>query len=330
MPLNPERRRSITTYLHNPRPDLTETELDRIARLYYESSPNLWCSVTSDGSIKHVNPTWERITGYSLVESRQMRFQDFFVEDAGKAAQILDGLKWEDFRGGQRLNLVQKSGTTLIVGVRGEKFNGYGLAHLRLIDMTIRAAMDDRLRLASQQLERQGALFKAIIENCPMMITINERDGTYRYVSPACKLVLLVEPGVLVGKNAFSLIHPGDINTVQRVFERMLKQPGRADKMSVRFAFDKALREWKPGAMLGDRDYILIESTGVNLLNDPDLMGFITYTQAWRRTETGSLPASGGGANEDRYSAKWDHGDYYGEDYDPGDDEDIPESWRYT
>jgi len=306
MPLDPERRRSITTYLHNPHADLSETELDRIARLYYETSPNLWASVTPDGAIKHVNPTWERMTGYNLDESRQMRFQDFFIEDAGKAGQILDGLRWEDFRGGQRLNLVQKSGTTLIIGVRGEKFNGAELAHLRLIDMTIRAAMDDRLRLASQQLERQGALFKAIVENCPMMISINERDGTYRYVSPACKQVLLVEPDVLVGKNAFSLIHPGDLNTVQKVFEGMLRQPGRADKMSVRFAFDRALKEWKPGAVLGDRDYILIESTGINLLDDPNLIGFITYTQAWRRTETGSLPASGGGARS--------HDDYLDEE----------------
>ena len=316
MPLDPKRKRSITTYLNNPSAVLSETDLDRIARLYYDSSPNLWASVTSDGSIKHVNPTWERMTGYSLVESRQMHFQDFFSEDAGRAAQILDGLKWEHFRGGQRLNLILKSGATLIVGVRGERFNGAGLAHLRLIDMTIRAAMDERLRLASQQLERQGALFKAIVENCPMMITINERDGTYRYVSPACKLVLLVEPDVLVGKNAFSLIHPGDIHTVQSVFERMLRQPGRADKMSVRFAFDRALRDWKPDAVLGDRDYILIESTGINLLNVPNLMGFITYTQAWQRIETGALPPVGGGVRngEKRFSKKWDRGDDYEDD----------------
>jgi PAS domain S-box-containing protein len=321
MPLDPDRRRTTTTFLRDLKTghELSEDEINRIARLYYESSPNLWASVTSDGAIRHVNPTWERVTGFSLTESRRLKFQDFFIEDAGHAAAILDGLKWEDFRGGQRLRLVQKSGATVIVGVRAEKFDAEGLAHVRLIDMTIRATMDERLAKLQREHEKLAVLSSRIIENDPMMIAIAERDGVYRYVSPACKTVLLVDPGVLVGKNAFQLIHPKDISIVQQVFEKMLKHSGRADRMSVRFLYGQALQSWRPDTLYGDRDYVMIESTGINLIDDPNVSGFITYTQVWRLP-----PATGGGANDDpRFSRAWDHGDDYGADHD-----DMPERWR--
>ena len=310
MPLTPTTRRSITQYLRNPQHALTEDELDRVARVYYDTSTNLWASVERNGTIRHVNPTWERVTGFSLTESVRLHLQDLFIEDAGKADEILNQLTWEDYRGGQRLNLVRKSGATLVVGVRGEKFDEYGMAHIRLIDMSIRAAMDEELRLARAELAHQAALCAAIVENCPMMITLNESNGRYFYVSPASQQVLLVAPGVLNGRNAFTLIHPNDIEIVKAVFERMLTQPGTARTMSVRLLSGKALEN--PQAVAGDRDYTLIESTGVNLLDDPNVKAFITYTQAWRNPTA----IGGGGRNGDD------------EEFDSGDDEDTPARWR--
>lgn len=59
--------------------------------------------------------------------------------------------------------------------------------------------------------------FRLIAEATSDVITSNDIDGVFRYVSPACKEVLGYEPEELVGTLGYDYIHPDDVETIEKV-----------------------------------------------------------------------------------------------------------------
>jgi PAS domain S-box-containing protein len=66
---------------------------------------------------------------------------------------------------------------------------------------------------------------RLLVANSTDMLARHAPDGSYRYVSPACRELLGYEPEELVGRSAYDLIHPDDIAAVRAAHAAVLDGP---------------------------------------------------------------------------------------------------------
>jgi len=77
-----------------------------------------------------------------------------------------------------------------------------------------------RLRRVLQVSER---LYRLLAENTNDMITRHLPDGTYLYVSPACRTLFGYEPEDLIGTNAFEQMHPEDVKRIISITQEAIR-----------------------------------------------------------------------------------------------------------
>ncbi|WP_440999422.1 PAS domain-containing sensor histidine kinase [Fodinibius sp. SL11] len=90
-----------------------------------------------------------------------------------------------------------------------------------------------QLEEKNEELAEEKRKYQLITENSSDMISRHAPDGTYLYVSPACKELTGYEPEDLVGYKPFDNIHPRDRNIFENPEELF------ADKEVKRFSFRK-------------------------------------------------------------------------------------------
>ena len=78
-------------------------------------------------------------------------------------------------------------------------------------------------RRAEETSQDKAEYFRSLVDNVSDIVTILEQDGTIRFISPAVERVLGYTPQELVGKRAFDLVHPEDIERTVKEFEEALK-----------------------------------------------------------------------------------------------------------
>src|SRR6185503_13659314 len=119
--------------------------------------------------------------------------------------------------------------------------------------------MDDSVPDALEQTEQQ---LRPLIENATDIITVLNADGTRRYVSPSIERLLGYKPEELIGKSAFELVHPDDLDELRKLFVAGIANPGVVVTKQFRI---KA----------SDGDWRTHEATAHNLLNDPTVQGVV-------------------------------------------------------
>lgn len=98
------------------------------------------------------------------------------------------------------------------------------------------------------ELEQREAYFRALIENAPDGIAILNRDGTFRYLSPAVETILGYRAEELIGQSPFDHIHPDDLEYMQEAFADGIKTVHieTAKKvMRVEYRFRSRSGEWR-------------------------------------------------------------------------------------
>lgn len=147
-----------------------------------------------------------------------------------------------------------------VVGVRGRNAedcwfeakigaftNKHGrAATLSLFDVT--ESRRDRERLADSEFR-----FRLLAENSTDWITRHAPDGTYKWVSPACREMLGYKPEELVGQNPYDFFHPEDRPIIERSHESILSQP-RTSSVEYRFR-------------CASGDYVWLETTSRAITN---------------------------------------------------------------
>ena len=78
---------------------------------------------------------------------------------------------------------------------------------------------------AQRALRESEENYRLLAENSTDMISRHDREGRYRYVSPACRTLLGYEPAELVGRLAYEFIHPEDRDAIFQVHESVLAHP---------------------------------------------------------------------------------------------------------
>lgn len=81
-------------------------------------------------------------------------------------------------------------------------------------DITRALAIDAALQKSEER-------FRLLAKNALDVISLHDPDGRYSYVSPSCERVLGYAPADLTGHDCYEMVHPDDIERVQR----MLHQP---------------------------------------------------------------------------------------------------------
>lgn len=108
---------------------------------------------------------------------------------------------------------------------------------------------------ARDELALREKRFRALIEESSDVVTLVNREGIFSYVSPSIIRVLGYTPDELIGVNALALIHPLDLETVDRLFGEILRDPLKIAAAEIRYKGKNGAWRW-------------IEGVGKNLLED--------------------------------------------------------------
>ncbi len=107
------------------------------------------------------------------------------------------------------------------------------------------------------------ARHRSMIANISDVISIMDADGLVKYISPNIEKIFGWLPEELIGTDGFAVIHPDDLEIVQKTFFRYLEEENSTKTMEVRY-------KCRNGS------YLPIEVTTTNLLNDPLINGVLT------------------------------------------------------
>jgi diguanylate cyclase (GGDEF)-like protein/PAS domain S-box-containing protein len=126
-------------------------------------------------------------------------------------------------------------------------------------DVTARRAAEDALRY-------REARWRALVQNASDSITVVAQDGTLLYSSPAAERLLGMDEGTVVGRRAADVVHADDIERVTAVFRALEHRGGVSSPFEYRL-------------VTPDGSTRFVESIATNLLDDPEVLGFVVNTR---------------------------------------------------
>ena len=122
--------------------------------------------------------------------------------------------------------------------------------------------------------------FRALLENSWIGITMLSAEATILYINQSVTRILGFGVEELVGQNAFTVVHPDDVQSVREAFARLSKSPGSS-----------AIFEYR--SRHKDGSWIWIEAIGTNLLADDHAPACGDWPSERRRGKV-FLPADSG------------------------------------
>ena len=123
-------------------------------------------------------------------------------------------------------------------------------------------ADDDNVLGADDALRKSEEWHRTLIELGASVYSVLDAEGKILYESPSVQRVYGWKPEELVGKDAFDLIHPDDLEFARQSFAELLEQPGLVRTAELRHRHK-------------DTSWLTMEITGVNLLDNPAVAGVV-------------------------------------------------------
>lgn len=120
-------------------------------------------------------------------------------------------------------------------------------------------------------LARQGQIventcFRSLVQNLSDAIVIVDAGGVRRYASPASRSILGYEPEELVGRSAFEIMHPEDVDRVMALLRDFVGKHGETAEVDLR-------------ARHRDGSWRILRCTCQNLLQEPAIQGIVVNTR---------------------------------------------------
>ena len=176
-----------------------------------ESSDDAILSTDAGRVIRTWNAGAERLYGYTAAEAVGKNIDALVLTRGAEAQAEVDAVAKRLARGaavvryeGRRMrkdgSLVEIAGTASEIRDASGALTGYS-AIVR--DITERQRAEEGLR-------QSEAMFRLLTENATDIVSRHAPDGTFLYVSPACRRLLGYDPEELVGRSAYEFIHPDD------------------------------------------------------------------------------------------------------------------------
>jgi two-component system cell cycle sensor histidine kinase/response regulator CckA len=205
-----------------------------------------------DGRYVDVNPAACRLFGVPRGQLIGRSITDFIA--AGTDARV-------QFRDRERgtmagiFPLRRLDGTTATLDFNGvaDVVPGRHLSILR--DISDRIAAEEALR-------RNEALFRAVVEKSSEVISLTSADGTTRYLTPSAWRMLGWTPEEMGGRTLRDQVVPEDRALIASELARLVRTGDRDIGFEIRVMHRDGSIRW-------------VESTGTNLLDDPDVRAIV-------------------------------------------------------
>lgn len=216
--------------------------------------------VDNAGNILYVNPSSERVFGYDA---------DFLIgkcsldllhpEDLPKVAKLFrSAIKQPGVTGSVECRYQARDGSWRHVEAMGANF----LDDPNVGGIIITSSDITERKRAEEALKRSEKYFRALIENSSDGITVLHADGAIRYQSPSVGRLFGYRQEEEVGKSLFQYVHPEEIQSIVRIFDQLLRNPGSTVSLECRFPRRDSGWGW-------------IEAVARNLLEDPVVGGIV-------------------------------------------------------
>jgi PAS domain S-box-containing protein len=223
----------------------------------------IWC-VDAAGRFTFVNrAVWKQL-GYEPEELVGRSFADFIsIRQRERTLDLFAHAEPGETRLGYEVELLRKDGGVVVVDVnavvlRDADANAVG-ASGTFVDITDRKRAEAVLRRSEQH-------FRSLIEHSLDRYSILDGDGTIRYTSLSQELASGWEPEEFVGKHASELVHPDDVPRIKQLLIEAVRH--RRHAVSVEYRLRQKDGSWH-----------LVESAGINLLDDPVVAGILVQTR---------------------------------------------------
>jgi PAS domain S-box-containing protein len=109
---------------------------------------------------------------------------------------------------------------------------------------------------AAEAIRASERRFRALVERSFDVVALLSADGVIQYVTPGSVHVIGYPPEEFVGRNAFELMHPDDVERVGGLFQQLLREPGISLTAVFQYRHKDGTWRW-------------IEATGLNLITEP-------------------------------------------------------------
>ncbi len=243
--------------------ELALRESEERFRFIVEQSPIGIKLVSQNNRILKVNATMCKLLGYSEQELTRLYGQDITVpEDFRREKellkQLLDGTV-DEIELEKRY--YTKSGDILWVNIHSRYLrdeDGKPLVRVSIIEnLTPRKQAEEALRTSEERL-------RTLMQNANDAVVITDSEGNFTYLSPSVARMFYYSPEMLIGKNAYSYLHPDDLERIKALFSQLVEMPLNAMK-TMQYRFKRADGSWAE-----------LEAVSTNLLKNRVIRGIVT------------------------------------------------------
>jgi PAS domain S-box-containing protein len=121
---------------------------------------------------------------------------------------------------------------------------------------------NQRLEDQIEEVNRTQKRMQLLLENASEVITIYEKDGTVRYISPSVEKILGYKQEDLIDSNDLDKVHPDSQENVKELFQQLVNNPDESITSQHQYQNSEG-------------EYVWVEITGSNQLDDPAIQGII-------------------------------------------------------
>lgn len=115
---------------------------------------------------------------------------------------------------------------------------------------------------AEEALRKSEAIKNKMLSNIGDVVVIIDKNEVIKYKSPNIERLLRWSDNELIGKDTWDNIHPEDIELGKKFIQNLALEPNSIGTVEIRYKRK-------------DNTYVWIEISIINLLNDPDIQGFL-------------------------------------------------------
>lgn len=108
--------------------------------------------------------------------------------------------------------------------------------------------------------------FSKLIQHSTDVIPVIGAEGTLKYISPSCKMILGYKQDEVIGEKVWEYIHPDDLVKTTEKFGQTIENPDRMPEVNFRFKH-------------ADGSWVSLYGRAKNLLDDPDVEGVVSYNR---------------------------------------------------
>lgn len=243
--------------------NITTIQLGESEKKYknlFDSSPlPMWVLDRNSLQFLSVNSAAINLYGYSQEEFLNMTVKDLWAEDEAVRIEKI----WKNCIHTFLKTSVKhytKSGEIIELEIKSNpiEFDGKKARVTLATDITARVQAEKALILSEQR-------YKALVQEASELVMILNFEGAYTYVSPSSKMILGIDPELILNSNFFHLIHPEDLASVKEDFLK-LEHTKRIQLKS--FRVRSKSEEWR-----------WLETILTNLTHDPSVGGIVANSR---------------------------------------------------